>query len=136
MRLVSPADFAAELSGTEGVLGVCYPTTAPGLLADLSAIVGSPKHYGLFERATLLVTPANVCAPRDELGGRLVDGYLLPFMSDDAGEWPDIYGFDMADPKLERVVVYSVHTIVEQWPNAEAFITWVRNFVPPTQRSQ
>lgn len=82
------------------------------------------------------MTAADVSAPRDELGSQLIDGDLLPFMSDDAGEWQNIYGFELADPKLERVAVYSVHTIVTQWPNANAFITWVRNFVPPKQRTQ
>lgn len=130
MRLDSPADLAAALRATEIALGVRYPPAAPRLLAELSTIVGTPQHHALFARARVLVTADDVSAPRDELGGQLINGYLLPFLSDERGKRPDIYGFDMTDPKLDRIAVFSVHTIVESWATPAAFLHWVRTFTP------
>ena len=134
MRLDSPAHFAAALSETEMALGVRYPANTPQLLSELSTIVGSPKHHGVFERARLLVTPADVTAPRDELGGRLVEGYLLPFLIGDDDQWPSVYGFEMAGVNTDRIAVYSVHTIVESWADSAAFLKWVSSFKPPSRQ--
>ncbi|MHB1155370.1 MAG: hypothetical protein ACYC26_00885 [Phycisphaerales bacterium] len=133
MQIDPPAYFTVALRAIEAALGVRYPPTAPRLLTELSTVVGTPKHHFLFERAHLLVTVADVTAPQDELGNRLIDGYLLPFMLDDQGQWPDIYGFDMADPVLERIAVFSVHTIVEDWASPTDFLHWIRTFVPPNR---
>jgi hypothetical protein len=132
MRLQSPEDFANATRAVEVELGVRYPPSAPGLLAGLAAILEKGHPHGLFKGARLLTTAAAVATTRDELGGPLHDGYLLPFLTDDGrGEFPDVYGFDLSDPARNRVAVYAVHTIVETWPSPAAFLAWVHGFVPP-----
>lgn len=133
MPLDPSADFAVALHAIEAATGVRYPPSAPQLLTELSTIAGTPQHHAIFENARLLVTEADVRAPRDEMNSPLIEGYLLPFMTDNQGEWPDVYGFDMADPTFDRIAMYSVHTIVEDWPDAARFLQWVRTFVPPSR---
>ena len=130
MQIESPEDFAATISQIEAELEVRYPPTAPSLFADLAAMICAGHPHGLFKEAHLLATPAAVIAMRDELGGPLYDGCLLPFLSDGEGDYPDVYGFDPSDPGLDRIAVYAVHTIVNTWSSAAAFLKWAREFVP------
>lgn len=127
MRLNQPEEFAVAQRAIEAELGVRYPETAPQLLAELSGIVGTAHYHRVLERARLLVITADVIAQRGELGELLIENeYLLPFMVEENGEWPDVYGFDATG----CVAVYSVHTIVEEWESPAAFLHWVRTFVP------
>jgi hypothetical protein len=125
MQIESPATFAAAIRAIEADLGLRYPSSAPELFLALSAIVGSSKLRGVFEQARLLVTSADVAAVRNEVGGRLIDGNLLPFLQVEEGQWPDLYGYDMGDPIRNRIAVYSVHTVVHDWPSPEAFLNWI-----------
>jgi hypothetical protein len=133
MRLESPADFATAIRTIEAELGVRYPPSAAGFFAELAAVVGTGHPHGLFTEAHLLTTATAVAALRDEVGGPLYDGYLLPFLSDAQGEFPDVYGFDLTDPARDRVAIYAVHTIVNTWPSPAAFLAWAHTFVPPTR---
>lgn len=55
------------------------------------------------------------------MGGRLV-----PFMRT-AAEHPDIYAFESTSAGEEpKVVVWSVHTEVYEWPDFARFLSWVR----------
>ncbi|HEX8915400.1 MAG TPA: hypothetical protein VF796_23810 [Humisphaera sp.] len=132
MRLQSPEHFATAIRAVEAELGVRYPPLAAGLFAELAAILDSGHPHGLFKGGRLLTTATVVAAMRDELGGPLYDGYLLPFLSDEQGKFPNVYGFDLSDPERSRVAVYSVHTIVEVWPTVAAFLAWAHDFVPPS----
>ena len=127
MPLESPASFATAIRKIESDLGVRYPASAPQLLSALSAIVGTPAQHGLFEHACLLVTSAEVAAVQNEVGGRLIDGYLLPFLKVE-GRWPEIYGYNLAGPLPNRIGVYRVHTIVYDWPSEDAFLKWIKTF--------
>lgn len=130
MQIESSEAFAAKITQIEAELGVSFPPTAPALLADLAAMICAGHHRGPFRVAQLLTTTAEVVSMRDEMGGPLYEGCLLPFLSDGEGDCPDVYGFDLSDPALNRIVVYSVHTIVNTWPSTAAFFTWAREFVP------
>ena len=132
MRPQSPEDFSNAIRAIEVELGVRYPPSAVGLLADLAAMLHTGHPHGLFKDARLLTTPTAVAMMRDEPGGPLYDRYLLPFLSDDGrGQFPDVYGFDLSDPAGNRVAVYAVHTIVDVWPSPAAFLAWAHSFVPP-----
>jgi hypothetical protein len=130
MRLDSHTRFATALQGIEVELGVRYPSRAPELLSALSEIVGTSRHHGLFERGRLLITSADVAAEEFEVGGRLIEGYLLPFLRVEQGQPSHVYGYDLTDPARDRIAVYSVHTIVHDWPNQEAFLTWIKSYSP------
>jgi hypothetical protein len=130
MQIESPEDFAATITQIEAELDVRYPPTAPALFSELAAMICTGQPHGLFKEAHLLTTPAAVVAMRDELGGPLSDGCLLPFLSDGDGDYRDVYGFDPSDPGLHRIAVYSVHTIVNTWSSTAAFLTWAREFAP------
>jgi hypothetical protein len=131
MSLDLPAAFATTIRSIEAELGIRYPSSAAQLFSALSSIVGRPQHHGIFEHARLLVSSAAVAAVRNELGGRLIDGYLLPFLQVEQGQWPDVYGYDLADPTRNRIAVYSVHTIVHDWPNQDEFLNWIRRSSQP-----
>jgi hypothetical protein len=122
-----PDTFAASIRAIESDLGVRYPPSAAHLFSALSAIVGTSQHHGVFERGRLLASSAEVAAVQDDLGGRLIDGYLLPFLQVEQTQSPHVYGYDLADPMRNRIAVYSVHTIVHDWPNEEAFLHWIRS---------
>lgn len=128
MWINQPNDFAVVIRAIEAELGLQYPIAAPDMLTELSSIVGSTQHHAVFEHARLLVTSTDVIAQRGELGESLIEGgYFLPFLIDENGEWPDIYGFDATG----RVAVFCVHTIVAEWASPADFLHWVRTFTPP-----
>lgn len=124
MRLRSPEEFASAIRAIEAELGVWYPPSAAALLAELAAMVETARPRGLFKEAHLLTTATEVAAIRNELGGPLYDGYLLPFLSDGRREFPHVYGFDLSDPARDRIAVYSVHTIVHNWAGPADFLGW------------
>jgi hypothetical protein len=70
----------------------------------------------VFSSTRLLASSVDVAAVRDELGGRLIEEILLPFLQVEQGQSPEVYACDLADPTLNRIAVYRVHTIVHVCP--------------------
>ncbi|MGC4005214.1 MAG: hypothetical protein QM811_19680 [Pirellulales bacterium] len=94
-KKISPLRFTS--SRTNSASGIHRPP--PRLFAELASIVDSGHpHDSFFKEARLLTTAEAVAAIRDALGRPIYDGYLLPILSLEQGEFPDVYGFDLGDP--------------------------------------
>jgi hypothetical protein len=125
MQLESADSFEAAIRTIEAELRIQYPKSAPQLFSDLSAIIETSPHLG---NARLLVSSAEVAALKTEVGSRLMDGYLLPFLREGEGRFPNIYGYDLADPARNRIAIYRVHTIVHDWPSPQAFLKSIKKY--------
>ena len=135
MQSNSSTNFAALIRDTEASLGIRYPASAERLLADLSAIVGTPKHNRILERARLLVTAADVAGVQGETGESLLIAWgLLPFMQEGQVQSTDVYAFNLDEMRGGHVVLWSVHTVAADWPTADGFLHWIHTFVPPDGR--
>lgn len=123
MPPASPPNFSAVLRAIERALGIQYPPMAAAFLGELSKIIHSPHYDSPLKNGRLLLDADEIAALQGETGDPLFDGYLLPFLLD--GDGPqDLYGYDLKGPSRQRIVVYSVHTLVRGWPNSEAFLQW------------
>lgn len=115
----------------ELALGVQYPASFHVGLEELVALVASPAFQRAFPATTLLLDAEEVRSARKEVGGR-----LLPFMRS-AAEHPDIYAFEQGRPGAEaKVVVWCVHTTVEEWSDFAQFLSWARDLCDKAERTE
>jgi|688.fasta_scaffold94752_2 hypothetical protein len=85
-------------------------------LRNVNRQVGE-EEWGAYEQAL-----AGTRHPKDS--DRLWGG-ILPFATDSDA---DVFGFDVERPESERVLVWSVHTIVHEYPSLASFFEAVRSW--------
>ena len=112
-----------QLREIERAVGFRYPATFVAAAGAFSALLGTDRFCRVFPDSRLLVSAPEVVALRETLPAA-----LLPFLCGERASWPDIYAFELDDDRPEfRVVVWSGHAIVMDWPGFPSFLDWVHD---------
>jgi hypothetical protein len=94
-----------------------HPPSFQARFEELSVFCASARFAAVFPGTRLLTA--------HEARTVHVGRGLRPFMVTER-EHPDVYAFDTNTPGPEHaVVVWSVHTVVQQWSDFEVFFRWL-----------
>ena len=99
------------------------------VVEQLTPVIATPAFRDRFPTARLLRTPSDCEAACEK-----TPPALLPFMIEEHPQWPDVYALYLADPELDRVVVWSDHAVVAEWNTFDELLDWIRS-TPPTDRA-
>jgi hypothetical protein len=113
----------------EVALDVQYPASFHVGVKELVALAATAGFQRAFPATTLLLDVEEVRGARKDVGGR-----LLPFMRS-AAVHPDVYAFEQNRAGAEaKVVVWCVHTTVQEWSDFAQFLVWVRDLCDKAER--
>jgi hypothetical protein len=114
-----------RLQEIEQALSFRYPLSFVSLFEEFSALLGTESFRRAFRDTRLLLSASEIAAGRES-----IPATLLPFMRVEQPSWPDIYAFDLdRDGPEFRLVVWSDHAIVMDWPSFPVFFQWVREHI-------
>jgi hypothetical protein len=113
-RVISEMDSLEIFSRLHPICGCCLQVSRLGYMTNSIAFKRA------FPNAKVLLTLEDIQAARES---ELPEDYV-PFMLEQQPRHIDYYAFDINDNK-RRVIVFAEHAVVHDWPDFNAFLSWV-----------
>jgi hypothetical protein len=114
-----------RLQEIEQALGFTYPVSFASMFEEFTSLLSTESFRRAFPDTRLLLSASEIAAAREG-----IPAALLPFMQVEQPSWPDIYAFELDRDFPEfRLVVWSDHAIVMDWPSFPVFFQWIREHI-------